>query len=97
MLGVEPKSTCIHCGSEYWLSQREPRLASTASAAVLAPSTDEAVAGLFSARLVVPQAAVAGLVLMLISISTTISMSATRIMGDLSINIGTGFITISPN
>src|ERR1017187_10498752 len=53
---VEPRSTSSHCGSEKALDQRVPRLPSTAAdAGKLAFSSEEAVAVLFSARLVVPQ------------------------------------------
>src|ERR1035441_5589263 len=55
---VEPRSTSSHCGSENALDQRVPRLPSTAAeAGKLAFSSDDAVAGRFSARFVVPQAA----------------------------------------
>src|SRR5882724_10126143 len=51
----EPRSTSSHCGSEKALDQRVPVLPSTASAAgVPAFSVEDAVAVLFSARLVVP-------------------------------------------
>src|ERR1700733_5795868 len=56
MVWVEPRSTSSHCGSENALDQRVPRFPSTASAAVkLAFSSEDAVAVLLSARLVVPQ------------------------------------------
>src|ERR1039458_5330033 len=55
---VEPRSTSSHCGSENALDQRVPRLPSTAAeAGKSAFSSDDAVAGWFSARFVVPQAA----------------------------------------
>src|SRR5450755_658726 len=55
---VEPRSTSSHCGSENALDQRVPRLPSTAAeAGEPAFSSEDAVAGLFSARFVVPQAA----------------------------------------
>src|ERR1700676_2441966 len=54
----EPRSTSSHCGSEKALDQRGPRLPSTAAeAGKPAFSSEEAVAVLFSARLVVPQLA----------------------------------------
>src|ERR1039457_1090165 len=57
---VEPRSTSSHCGSENALDQRVPRLPSTAlEAGKPAFSSEEAVAVLFSARLVVPQLAAA--------------------------------------
>src|SRR5215472_15346257 len=53
---AEPRSTCSHCGSENALDQRVPWLPSTAFAAGKeAFSIEEAVAGRFSAMLVVPQ------------------------------------------
>src|ERR1035438_9135912 len=53
---VEPRSTSSHCGSENALDQPVPRLPPTAAeAGKLALWIDEAVAVLFSARLVVPQ------------------------------------------
>jgi hypothetical protein len=56
-----PRSTRSHCGSLNWLDQRVPVLPSTAAeAGVPAFSVDDAVAGLFSAELPVPQAAAAG-------------------------------------
>src|ERR1035438_10507178 len=56
MAWLEPRSTSSHCGSENALDQRVPRLPSTASAAGKpAFSVEDAVAVLFSARLVVPQ------------------------------------------
>src|SRR6202035_363684 len=58
MVWVEPRSTSSHCGSERALDQRVPRLPSTAfDAGNVAFSSEDAVAGWFSARLVVPQAA----------------------------------------
>jgi hypothetical protein len=51
----EPRSTCSYCGSENCDDHRVPVFPSTASAAgVPAFSTEEAVAGWFSAKLVVP-------------------------------------------
>src|SRR5579871_4080820 len=50
---LEPRSTWSHCGSLNWLDQRVVRLPSTAAAAGYAAlSSDEAVAGWFSARFV---------------------------------------------
>src|SRR5437660_5081039 len=55
---VEPRSTWIHWGSLNWLDQRVPVLPSKAAeAGKLAFSSDEAVAGWFSATFVVPQVA----------------------------------------
>src|ERR1017187_9217782 len=55
---VEPRSTSSHCGSEKALDQRVPRLPSTAfEAGEPAFSREDAVAVLFSARLVVPHVA----------------------------------------
>src|ERR1700681_4362077 len=55
---VEPRSTSSHCGSENALDQRVPRVPSTAAdAGKPAFSSEDAVAVLFSARFVVPQAA----------------------------------------
>jgi len=57
---VEPRSTSSHYGSLKALDQRVPELPSTADdAGKVGFSSDEAVAGWFSARLVVPQAAAA--------------------------------------
>src|ERR1017187_1782563 len=56
----EPRSTSSHCGSEKALDQRAARLPSPAlEAGKPAFSSEEAVAVLFSARLVVPQLAAA--------------------------------------
>src|ERR1700722_12265429 len=56
MAWLEPRSTSSHCGSENALDHRVPVLPSTASAAgVPAFSVEDAVAVLFSARVVVPQ------------------------------------------
>src|ERR1022692_2145500 len=53
---VEPRSTSSHCGSENALDQRVPRFPSVAAAAVKpALSSEDAVVGWLSARLVVPQ------------------------------------------
>src|SRR5215472_2964726 len=55
-----PRSTCSHCGSENALDQRVPWLPSTAfEAGNEAFSNEDAVAGRFSAMLVVPQLAAA--------------------------------------
>src|SRR5262249_41753826 len=52
----EPRSTSSHCGSENALDHRVPALPSTALlAGKVAFSSEEAVAVLFSAMLVVPQ------------------------------------------
>src|ERR1700676_4341396 len=52
----EPRSTSSHCGSEKALDQRGPGLPSTAAeAGKPAFSSEDAVAALFSAMLVVPQ------------------------------------------
>jgi len=51
-----PRSTCSHCGSPNWLDHRVPALPSKAAdAGRPAFSTDDAVAGRFSATLVLPQ------------------------------------------
>src|ERR1039458_6397376 len=53
---VEPRSTSSHCGSENALDQRVPRLPSTAAeAGKPAFSSEDAVAGLFSATSALPQ------------------------------------------
>src|ERR1035437_4877957 len=58
---VEPRSTSSHCGSEKALDQRVPRLPSTAfEAGKPAFSREDAVAVLFSARLVVPPGGAGG-------------------------------------
>jgi hypothetical protein len=60
MLCVEPRSIWIHCGSENADDHRVEVLPSTAAdAGVPAFCVDEAVAGRFTARLVVPQLAAA--------------------------------------
>src|SRR4051794_18774295 len=51
---VPPRSTCSHCGSADADSHRVPALPSTAMAAVLAPTTLDAVAALPCATFVVP-------------------------------------------
>src|SRR5215469_3525620 len=57
---TEPRSTCSHCGSENALDQRVLRLPSTAfDAGKELFCTEDAVAGRFSAMLVVPQVAAA--------------------------------------
>src|SRR6185437_16701471 len=58
---LEPRSTSSHCGSENALDQRLPEFPSVAlEAGNEAFSSDDAVAGRFSARLVVPQLAARG-------------------------------------
>src|SRR6202051_1029720 len=55
---TEPRSTSSHCGSEKALDHRVARLPSTAfDAGKLAFSSEDAVAGWFSAMFVVPQVA----------------------------------------
>src|SRR5258708_7240664 len=97
MLCVEPRSTCSHCGSLAALDQRVPALPSTARFAVVPPfSMEDAVAVLFSATFVVPQAALAGvLALLLNSARTTMSKNATLLRGDLLLSSERGFIFIS--
>ena len=57
MVWVAPRSTCSHCGSPNALDHRVPALPSTAAdAGNVAFSSDEAVAGLPCAALVLPHA-----------------------------------------